>query len=216
MKKINILKNNYLYFITPNFNKNIFKLVENVLKAGVRIIQFRDKTLNDKLKYYVGKHLRKLCNEYDALFIVNDRIDITIATDADGVHLGNDDLPVNVARKLLGNDYIIGRTIRNLEEGILAEKLGADYVGAGPVFKTETKKIKHVLDIKELKEIVSSIRLPVFAIGGINKSNVHKVLESNVHGVAVISAIASSDDPYREAKTLLTLINKYKKKHTKI
>lgn len=202
---------NHLYFITPKFDKNFFKLLRDVLEAGVRLIQFREKTLSDKLKYYIGKHIRKICNEYDAIYIVNDRVDIAISTDADGVHLGDDDLPITAAREILGKDYIIGKTVRSVDDAIVAEKLGADYLGAGSVFKSKTKPVDKIIGIDILREIVNSVKIPVYAIGGIDEDNIDHVLKTNVHGVALVSAISSSKNPKEKAKKLLEKIYSYKK-----
>ncbi len=198
-----------LYFITPNFNKRFFKIVEDVLKAGVKLIQFREKTLNDRLKYYIGRYLRRLCNEYDAIYIVNDRLDIALATYADGIHLGENDLPINVVREIVGKDLIIGRTVRSVEEAKLAERLGANYLGAGSIFKTGSKSDTKVIGIDGLKKIVSNVSIPVYAIGGINEDNIDIVLKTRVHGVAVISAIANSENPYLSTRRLLEKIKQY-------
>lgn len=192
-----------VYFITdPKFGSHE-DLAKKALELGVRIIQFRDKKMEDRERYLVARKLRELTDCYDALLIINDRPDLAIAVDADGVHLGQGDLPLEVARDIF--DGIIGISVHNVEEARKARN--ADYVGAGPVFKTTTKEdAKEPIGVSGLREIVKELTIPVFAIGGINVDNVVEVLNCGVSGVAVISAIASDS-----AKDFIGLVNRYLK-----
>jgi len=197
-----------LYFITSSdFGRTHEELAEAVLKAGVRFIQFREKSMSARQMFSVAKKLRKLTWDYSATLIINDRIDLALAVDADGVHLGQDDLPYEVAREMF--DGIIGVSTHSVEEAKKAEKF-ADYISAGPVFKTTTKEdAKEPIGIEGLRRIVSSVKMPVVAIGGINKFNIEDVLKTGVKGVAVISAIANSQNPEKSAKELLEIVKRY-------
>lgn len=193
-----------VYFITDSKFGSHEDLAKKALELGVRLIQLRDKKMKDLELLKVAKKLRELTESYDALLIVNDRIDLAMACEADGVHLGQEDLPVEIARELF--DGIIGISVHSAEEAIKAKK--ADYVGAGPVFATTTKEdAKTPIGIKGLKEILSATNLPVFAIGGINLENVKSVLDCGVAGVAVVSAIAGESK--EKAKDFIDLVNKY-------
>ena len=198
-----------LYFITDsNFGYKHEELAEMALGAGVRTIQFREKKMSTKKMFEVAKRIRKLTEEYSALFIVNDRLDIALATNADGLHLGQDDLPAPVAREIA--DLILGVSVSNVEEALEAEK-HADYLGAGPVFSTSTKEdAGDAIGISGLKEILKAVKIPVVAIGGINHSNARPVLETGCAGIAVISAIAGSKDPRRSAEELLKIIRSFR------
>ena len=198
-----------LYFITDsNFGYKHEELAEMALEAGVRTIQFREKRMSSKNMYDTAKRLRKLTEDYSALFIVNDRLDIALAANADGLHVGQDDLPPAVARELA--DLIIGVSVSKVEEALNAEK-HADYLGAGPVFTTSTKEdAGDAIGIPGLEEIVRAVKIPVVAIGGINHSNAGLVLETGCAGIAVISAIAGSKNPKKSAEELLEIVKKFR------
>ena len=169
--RLNKLDDIGFYFITDSkLSKNkIFSDVENALKAGCRIIQYREKKKSTKDMINEAKLLKKICDSR-AIFLVDDRVDVALAVDADGVHIGQEDIPLETARKLLGNDKIIGLTVHNLEEAIKAEKLGVDYVGLAPIFKTYTKENVCKPIGTEMIEIVrKNVSIPIVAVGGINK-----------------------------------------------
>jgi len=197
-----------VYFITDsNFGYTHEELAEMVLRAGIRIIQFREKKMPTREMVETAKRLRKLTNEYNALLIVNDRIDVALACDADGVHLGQDDMPAEIAREIF--DGIIGISTKNVTQAVNAEKY-ADYIGAGSVFPTKTKKDGKVIGIHGLAEIVRAVSVPVVAIGAINRNNVLDVLKAGADGVAVISAIAAAPNPEDEARALLEIVREFK------
>lgn len=164
-----------------------------ILGAGVKWIQYREKSKSRREIYNEAKLLRKLTTEFKAAFIVNDHADIVLAVNADGVHLGQEDLPIKEARKIVGKEKIIGISTHNLKQAIEAEKGGADYIGFGPVFHTKTKNAGAPKGIAMLKEIKKHVKIPVVAIGGINTENLKSVLDSGADAVAVASGILSGD-----------------------
>ena len=186
-----------LYVITDGRFVDEIEGTRRALEGGATTIQLRMKNAPTRRMLEVGKELRRLTDEYDTLFIVNDRIDVALATGADGVHLGQEDMPIEIAREIVG-DMIIGISASNLKEAKDAERKGADYIGAGSVFPTSTKEDAKYLGLNGLKEIVENVDIPIVAIGGINHDNVEKVLEIGVQGIAVISAIMGAPD-IREA-----------------
>jgi thiamine-phosphate pyrophosphorylase len=200
-----------VYFITnPNFGYTHEEIAEIVLKAGVRIIQFREKLMPTKKMVETAKRLRKLTQEYDALFIVNDRIDVALASHADGVHVGQQDMPADLTREIF--DGIIGVSARNANEASNAE-MYADYIGAGPVFPTKTKEdAGKAIGVEGLVEIVRATSIPVVAVGSINKNNAIDALKAGAVGIAVISAIAAAKNPEKEAKILLEIVKDFKKR----
>ena len=197
-----------VYFITSSeFGWTHEELAKMALEAGVRIIQFREKNMSTKRMFEIARRLRKMTDEYGATFIVNDRVDLALAVGADGVHVGQDDLPAEVVREIF--DGIIGVSAHTVDEAKRAERF-ADYLGVGPVFGTKTKKdAKEPIGVEGLRRIVRSVSIPVIAIGGINRSNVLEVLKAGVAGVAVISAIAGAKDPKEEAKRLVEIVEGY-------
>ncbi len=180
-----------LYFITDSKFGKHEELAKKALEGGVRAIQFREKRMSGKELYEVAKRLRKITYDYDALLFINDRVDIAIAVDADGVHVGQSDLPYYAIREFFYG--YIGVSAHNVDEAKKAERF-ADYLGVGPVFRTTTKEdAKEPIGVEGLKKIVDAVKIPVIAIGGINRENIKKVLSIGAFGVAVVSAIASQD-----------------------
>ena len=164
-----------------------------VLRAGLKWVQYRDKEKSRREIYEEAIRLRKLTKDFNAVLIVNDYADIALAVDADGVHLGQDDLPVRESREIMWRDKIIGISTHSLEQAKEAEKWGADYIGFGPIFRTTTKDAGIPKGTDILKEIKRQVHLPVVAIGGINIENIKWVLDTGVDAVAVASAILSGD-----------------------
>jgi len=197
-----------VYFITDsNFGWTHEQLAEMALKAGVRVIQFREKKMSTKQMFEIAKKLRKLTEDYDAILIINDHVDLALAVGADGVHVGQEDLPAEAVKEIF--DGIVGVSAHTVEEAKKAERY-ADYLGAGPVFATKTKKdAKEPIGIEGLRKIVQAVDIPVVAIGSINRDNVLEVLKTGVAGVAVISAIAGAENPEEEAKKLLEIVRNY-------
>ncbi len=155
---------------------NLINIVSEALKAGVKMVQYRCKEEKDTQRIFIAKELASLCKKYDSLFIVNDRVDIALAIDADGVHLGQDDFPVNLARKVMGSEKLIGVSTHSLDQLLSAQKEDCDYIGLGPIYTTDSKPGSRPIGIDYLKEINKSVELPCFAIGGINITNVNNVI----------------------------------------
>jgi thiamine-phosphate pyrophosphorylase len=193
-----------LYLVTDRSflnNKSIKDAVEEAIKGGVTIVQVREKGVSSREFYKVALEVKEITDKYKIPLIINDRIDIAQAVDASGVHLGQSDLPLKLARDILGKDKIIGISVGNAKEAKEAEADGADYVGIGTIFFTGTKKdIKTPIGIEGLTEIVKSIGIPSVAIGGINEENAKDVLSSGTDGVAVISAILGKEDIRKAAE----------------
>jgi thiamine-phosphate pyrophosphorylase len=168
--------------------------MQQALAAGVRFFQYRNKNGLRKAVFETSLLLAKIARDAHALFIVNDHTDIAVAVDADGVHLGQDDLPIASARKLLGENKLIGISTHSLAQAQEAERSGADYIGFGPVFPTLTKDAGSAKEIAGLRTVVSSVAIPVIAIGGVDHQNVRDVIEAGAQGAAVISAVLRAED----------------------
>ncbi|MGB9715612.1 MAG: thiamine phosphate synthase [Thermodesulfovibrionales bacterium] len=184
-----------LCFITDPVLSNLSfeDMARKVLEGGVRWIQYRDKFKTRREIFEEALRLRRLTTEYNAIYIVNDYVDIAYCAEADGVHLGQDDLPLKEARKIVGKKKIIGLSTHNLAQAIEAEKEGADYIGFGPVFKTTTKDAGKPKGLEILQEVKAKVKIPVVAIGGINLENIMSVLSTGVDAIAVASGILKGD-----------------------
>jgi thiamine-phosphate pyrophosphorylase len=183
-----------LYVLTdPIFfrEKSFRNVMEEALVAGARFIQYRAKGLSAREGYREAQLLRNLTERYDALLIVNDSVDLALAVGADGVHLGQEDLPVSSARRLLGRDRIIGLSTHDVEEAEAAQAEGADYIGLGPIYPTKTKETGRApMGPEGIRQVRKMVGLPIYAIGGITLDRLSEVLASGADGVAVISSLA--------------------------
>lgn len=171
------------------------EFVREAIKGGANIIQYREKEipLRDMLK--TAANLREITRNAGATFIINDRVDVALAVNADGVHLGQEDMPIETARKLLGDDKIIGVTVHNAEEAAEAEERGADYIGLSPIFATSTKSdAGNAVGTEMIKKIKEKVKIPLVAIGGINEDNLSSVIKAGADGAALISAIVTKED----------------------
>ncbi len=198
-----------LYFITDSklTRRTVLEDVRSAIKAGVRIIQYREKDLCTREMINEAEKIGRLCKKNNVLFIINDRVDIALAVDADGVHLGNEDMHYSAARKILGNMKTIGLTIHNVSEAIEAERIGADYIGISPIFETKTKPDAGTpAGIDLIKYIKKIVKIPFVAIGGINEDNVKSVIEAGARSIAVISAIVTKGDVKKECKKFREVI----------
>ena len=198
-----------LYFITDSklTRRTVTDDVMSAIRAGVKIIQYREKDLGSREMINEAETICKLCKKNNVLFIVNDRVDIALAVDADGVHLGNEDMRYSTARKILGNMKIIGLTVHDVSEALEAERIGADYIGISPIFETNTKSDAGMpAGIILIKHIKKMVKIPFVAIGGINRDNVKSVIEAGSRSVAVISAIITKDDVEKECKKFREVI----------
>jgi thiamine-phosphate pyrophosphorylase len=179
------------------------ELARMAIKGGADTIQFRQKTGATREMIEIVRQLKQLCLDSGVTLIVNDRIDVAIAADADGVHLGQDDFPTGLARKLLGESRIIGGSAATLEEAQSCLAEGADYVGFGPVYPTASKSdAGPVTGIKLLKQTIEAIPLPIIAIGGISADNTPEVIRAGARGIAVISAVCCHKDPEQATRAL--------------
>ena len=201
-KSEEILKENDLYVITDQ-KENLLNTIEEILIGGVKIIQHRFKLGTDKDHLQEAIQIKNLCRRYNALFLINDRVDIALASNADGVHLGQDDLDLKTARKLLGCSKIIGISANNEIDISNALKEGCDYIGIGPVFETTTKKDKKPLGIEKIKTLTNDLNIPWFAIGGIKSNNISHLKSNGFKKVAIVSQLMNSEDPKEDAIIIL-------------
>lgn len=199
-----------LYLVTDRDilgDRNLCKAVEDSIKGGVSIVQLREKFVDDETFLKIAKEVQKITKKYNIPLIINDNVKIAKEIDAEGVHIGQSDKPLEETRKILGKDKIIGVSVGSLDEALKAQKGGADYLGIGTIFYTGTKKdINEPLGIEKLKTIVENISIPSVAIGGIHLDNIEEVMKTGVNGVAVISEILGKEDIENATKTLLSFI----------
>lgn len=208
MKNLEKMK---LYLVTDSDileGRDFYYEIEESLKAGVKCIQLREKNLGGKAFLEKARKLRELTTKYDALFIVNDRVDIAMLSNADGVHVGQSDIPLKDVRALVGDDMIIGISANTVELAIEARDNGADYIGVGAVFPTATKKDATNVGISLLEEISEDVKnIPIVAIGGIKLSHLDKISHIDVTGYAVISDILGDENIFSKCKEWLNAIN---------
>ena len=185
----------YLVTDTVYFNNaNIWNKMEAALRGGVTLVQYRDKTQESRILYERALKMKALCDKYNVPMLVDDRADIAFAVGAAGVHVGQSDLPAEVACRMLGADAIIGVSAHNAEEALAAEAAGADYLGCGAVYPTGTKKDTSVIGVEGLKAIRAVTKMPFVGIGGVTLANYRDVLNAGADGAAIVSAILSADD----------------------
>ncbi len=195
-----------LYLVTDREilgGRDLFAAVAAAIQGGVTLVQLREKKASTREFFAIAQKMKELVHSFGVPLIINDRLDIALAVDADGLHIGQDDLPLPVARKLLGPGKILGYSVSTVEEAIYGEKHGADYLGAGAVFPTASKDVSEPpIGIAVLREIRAAVRIPVVAIGGINKERIPEVRATGVAGIAVISAILGAPDVAGAARDL--------------
>ena len=201
-KAAEILKDNDLYVITSQ-KENLLEIIEDLLIAGVKIIQYRFKEGTDKDHLKEAIQIKNLCKKYNSLFIINDRIDIALASNADGIHLGQNDLDLKTARKLLGHSKIIGISANNEIDISNSIKDGCDYIGIGPVFETATKKNKKPIGIERIKTLTKDLNTTWFAIGGVTTKNISYLKSNGLKKVALVSQLMNSKDPKEDAIMIL-------------
>lgn len=197
-----------LYAVTDRAwlsNRTLENDVEEALKGGVTILQLREKELEENIFLEEAKTISKLCKKYNVPFIINDNVEIAVKCNADGVHVGQDDMNAETARKVIGKDKILGVSVTNKEEAKIAESMGADYLGVGAIFSTSTKLDADTVSIEELKNICESVSIPVVAIGGINEENIINLKGSKIDGVSVISAIFAKENIKESTEELLKI-----------
>lgn len=188
--------------------ESLYSQVEKALEGGATFIQLREKNLDEEHFLQEAVEIQKLCKKYQVPFVINDNVTIALEMDADGVHVGQDDMEAGDVRQRLGADKIIGVSAHNVEEALLAQEKGADYLGVGAVFPTSSKDDVSVLSFETLKEICAAVDIPVVAIGGINRDNIDKLTGSGIDGVAVISAIFAQEDITAATQELVKKVQK--------
>ena len=198
-----------LYLVTDKSDdvEKFLKTIEEGIKGGVSVVQIREKTADTLDFYNLALKVKEITTKYNVPLIINDRVDVALAIDADGVHVGQSDMPCEITRKLVGQNKIVGVSAATIEEDKKAENECADYIGTGAVFPTSTKKDAPKVTKKELKEIVDSINIPVVAIGGITLENAHELTDTGIKGLSVVSAIMSSQNPKESSEKLLNIFN---------
>ena len=198
-------KSMQLYVVTDRGflkGETLYEQVEKALKGGATFVQLREKDRDAESILAEARQLKVLCAKYHVPFIINDSVKIAMEADADGVHLGQEDMGVLEARKILGEDKIIGVTAKTIEQAVRAQEQGADYLGVGAVFASPTKTNAIRISKEQLREICEQVSIPVVAIGGITADNMMELKGSGIDGVAVVSAIFASDDIEKAARDL--------------
>ena len=195
-----------LYLVTDEKackGKDFYESVEASIRGGAKIVQLREKNMDTSDFFKRALKLKEICHKHGVDFVINDRLDIAIAVDADGVHLGQSDMPIQKAKEILGHKKIIGISAKNMEEALEAQKYGADYIGVGAIFATDTKKDSGLIDLETLKDMTNQINIPVLAIGGIGLGKLGYLKDTGIDGICVISDILGSDDPEKRTRELL-------------
>ncbi|CDZ24943.1 Thiamine-phosphate synthase [[Clostridium] cellulosi] len=197
-----------LYLVTDRTlmsTPTLEEAVEQAIEGGATLIQLREKTASSLDFYNIAKRIKRITDARNIPLIINDRLDIALAVDAAGVHVGQEDIPARIVRSIIGDEKILGVSVSNLQEAVKAQEDGADYIGVGAIFATGTKKDADIVSMEELKRIRAGVRLPIVAIGGINAKNVTSFDGIGINGIAVVSALISAKDIAGEAKKLKKL-----------
>lgn len=212
LSKVEQIKSWNLYLVTEeelSAGRKTIEIVQEAIAGGVEVIQLREKNLPVIERYHLGRELRKITRDYNVSFLVNDRVDLALALDADGVHLGQEDLPLSEARKIMGWEKIIGISVSNITEAKLAEQGGADYLGVGSVYPTTSKKVEDIrshLGPEGIRKIRAECHLPLVAIGGLNRDNCIPVIRSGADAIAVITALTKVSNVQEEASKFKKVI----------
>lgn len=207
-----------LYLITDRkLSKNgVLNDVKAAIRGGVRVVQYREKELNTKRMVGEAGKIARVCRKAGVLFIVNDRVDVALASKADGAHIGPYDMSIVDARKMLGKDKIIGVTANSVKDAKKFEKLGADYIGLSPVFATPTKNDAGApIGTAAIKEARKKLRVPFVAIGGINHGNLEEVMRAGAESVCMISALLSADDVGKEVRKIRRMMHEHAARKSK-
>jgi thiamine-phosphate pyrophosphorylase len=198
-----------LYFVTDSSGleeEQFLDIIEQACQSGVTLLQLREKEKSGLEYMNLARKVKGITDRYQIPLIIDDRIDIALAVDAAGVHVGQQDIPVSVARKLLGQDKIVGATAKTVAQALEAKENGADYLGVGAIYPTTTKVITVLTKVSTLDDICRKVDLPVVAIGGLNQNNISILKDSNMKGIAVVSAIMKSENPSQCTKELRAAI----------
>lgn len=188
-------------------SRDLVEAVEESILGGATIVQLREKKCSSLDFYHLASKVKGITTKYGVPLIINDRLDIALAIKADGLHIGQEDLPLPVVRSIVGEEMIIGVSAATLEEAVLAEKQGANYLGIGSMYQTNTKLDADYVTLDELKVIREAISIPIVGIGGINEENIKELMSTNIEGVAIVSAILGKENIREATEMLLQKIN---------
>ena len=200
--KLNLVTNRY-----QDSLENFLEKVETACRSGVTIVQLREKNLTTNQYYHLAKQVKEITDAYQVPLIIDDRLDVCLAVDAVGLHIGDDELPVSVARKVLGPEKILGVTAKTVKRALEAEEGGADYLGTGAIFPTTTKENAPITLISTLKTICQTVAIPVVAIGGLTSENIDQLIGTGIAGVAVVRDLMQAEDIEAKAHAFLTKLD---------
>ena len=199
-----------LYLVTNRYQDSLesfLKKVEMACRSGVTIVQLREKNLTTNQYYQLAKQVKEITDAYQVPLIIDDRLDVCLAVDAAGLHIGDDELPVSVARQVLGPDKILGVTAKTVKRALEAEESGADYLGTGAIFPTTTKENAPITLISTLKTICQRVAIPVVAIGGLTSENIDQLIDTGIAGVAVVRDLMQAEDIEAKTQAFLTKLD---------
>lgn len=199
-----------LYLVTNRYQdplETFLKKVEQACQSGVTMVQLREKQLTTNQYYELAKMVKQITDTYQVPLIIDDRLDVCLAVDAAGLHIGDDELPVSVARQVLGTEKILGVTAKTVKRALEAEKSGADYIGTGAIFPTTTKENAPITLISTLKDICQTVDIPVVAIGGLTCENIHQLSGTGIAGIAVVSDLMQARDIEARTQEFLTKLD---------
>lgn len=200
--KLNLVTNRY-----QDSLENFLEKVETACRSGVTIVQLREKNLTTNQYYHLAKQVKEITDAYQVPLIIDDRLDVCLAVDAAGLHIGDDDLPVSVARQVLGPKKILGVTAKTVKRALEAETSGADYLGTGAIFPTTTKENAPITLISTLKTICQTVAIPVVAIGGLTSENIDQLINTGIAGVAVVRDLMQAEDIEAKTQAFLTKLD---------
>ena len=199
-----------LYLVTNRYQDSLesfLEKVETACRSGVTIVQLREKNLTTNQYYQLAKQVKEITDSYQVPLIIDDRLDVCLAVDAAGLHIGDDELPVSVARQVLGPDKILGVTAKTVKRALEAEEGGADYLGTGAIFPTTTKENAPITLISTLKTICQRVAIPVVAIGGLTSENIDQLIGTGIAGVAVVRDLMQAEDVEAKTQAFLTKLD---------
>ena len=199
-----------LYLVTNRYQDSLesfLEKIETACRSGVTIVQLREKNLTTNQYYQLAKEVKEITDDYQVPLIIDDRLDVCLAVDAAGLHIGDDELPVSVARQVLGPDKILGVTAKTVKRALEAEEGGADYLGTGAIFPTTTKENAPITLISTLKTICQTVAIPVVAIGGLTSENIDQLIGTGIAGVAVVRDLMQAEDIEAKTQAFLTKLD---------
>ena len=199
-----------LYLVTNRYQDSLesfLEKIETACRSGVTIVQLREKNITTNQYYQLAKQVKEITDAYQVPLIIDDRLDVCLAVDAAGLHIGDDELPVSVARQVLGSDKILGVTAKTVKRALEAEESGADYLGTGAIFPTTTKENAPITLISTLKTICQRVAIPVVAIGGLTSENIAQLIGTGIAGVAVVRDLMQAEDIETKTQAFLTKLD---------